>query len=483
LRPDFFITIIRGGNKMKSFIQDDFLLNTEAGKVLFHDYAKQMPIYDYHCHLNPKEIAENKKFKNMTEIWLYGDHYKWRAMRSMGIDENYITGSADDFEKFQIWAKTVPYTIGNPLYHWTHLELKKFFDVDLLLNEETSREIWEHCNTVLKQDSMSTQSIIKRSNVKMIGTTDDPIDSLQYHKDIKENPNIQTMVLPSFRPDKALNINLSGFKDYINQMAEVTNLNISTYDELLKALEMRIQYFHEAGCRISDHAFETLPYEETTLGEVSIIFAKGIKGVPVTKLEEDKYKTFTMMFMGRLFSSLGWTMQLHIGAVRNTRANMFEKLGPDTGYDSINDYHLAKPLNQLLNSLDKENSLPKTIIYSLNPIHNYVVASAAGNFQGGGVKGKVQFGSGWWFQDQKDAMRAQMKDLANIGLLSTFIGMLTDSRSFLSYTRHEYFRRILCELLGEWVESGEAPRDYQLLGNIVQDICFNNAASYFNVDL
>lgn len=466
---------------MNSFIHEDFLLKSEVGKVLYHDYAKQMPIFDYHCHLNPKEIAENKKYKNMAEIWLYGDHYKWRAMRSLGINEEFITGNADDFEKFKSWAKTVPYTIGNPLYHWTHLELKRYFDVDFLLNEDSCEEIWEHGNKVLQKDSMSTQGMIEKFNVKMIGTTDDPIDDLQHHKIIKDNPNIDAKVLPSFRPDKALNINLTSFKDYIDQLSEVTNTTITTYDDLLKSLEMRIKVFHEAGCRISDHAFVTLPFEETTLGEVSIIFSKGINGEPISKLEEDKYKTFTMIFMGKIFRSLGWTMQLHIGAVRNNRTNMFEKLGPDTGYDSINDYHLAKPLNQFLNALDKENMLPKTILYSLNPVHNYIVSSAAGNFQGDGVKGKIQFGSGWWFQDQKEAMRAQMKDLASIGLLSTFIGMLTDSRSFLSYPRHEYFRRILCQLLGEWVENGEVPKDYQLLGKIVQDICFNNAVNYFEI--
>lgn len=467
---------------MTSFIHEDFLLKSEAGKTLYHDYAKQMPIIDYHCHLSPKEIAVNKKFKNLAEIWLYGDHYKWRAMRSLGIDEEYITGSADDYEKFKVWAKTVPYTIGNPLYLWTHMELKRYFDVDILLNENTSLEVWEHCNKVLQRDSMSTQSIMKIFNVKMIGTTDDPIDSLLDHKLIRENPNIQTKVLPSFRPDKALNIKLPTFNSYIHQLAEATNINITTYEDLLKSLEMRVHVFHDTGCRISDHAFEALPYEEASLGEVSIIFSKGLNGEPISKLEEAKYQTFTMLFLGKLFSSLGWTMQLHMGAVRNNRSNMFEKLGPDTGYDSINDYHLAKPLNQFLNALDKEHQLPKTILYSLNPIHNYIVASAAGNFQGDGIKGKVQFGSGWWFQDQKEGMLSQLKDLANIGLLSTFIGMLTDSRSFLSYTRHEYFRRILCQLLGEWAENGEVPKDYSLLGKIVQDICYDNAAEYFGIN-
>ncbi|MBA4493491.1 glucuronate isomerase [Paenactinomyces guangxiensis] len=467
---------------MITFIHEDFLLNNETAKVLYHEYAKQLPIIDYHCHLNPQEIAENKQFRNLTEIWLNGDHYKWRAMRSFGIDEKFITGDSDDWERFRNWAKTVPYCLGNPLYHWTHLELKRYFDVDILLNEDTSKEIWEHCNKLLQQENYRSQKIIERSNVEVVSTTDEPVDDLAYHQLIRKNEKVKTKVLPAFRPDMALEINQPTFQEFIKKLSEAAGCEITTFEKFLEALEKRIHYFHDAGCRISDHGIEYLPYEECSYKEASAIFIKGKNGEPVSKLEEDKYKTFTLLFLGKLYHSLDWVMQLHIGAIRNNSKRWFKQLGPNTGYDSIRDFELAKPLNQFLNALDEQDQLPKTILYNLNPIHNYVVASACGNFQTNGGRGKVQFGAGWWFNDQKDGMLKQMTDLANVGLLSTFVGMVTDSRSFLSYTRHEYFRRILCDLIGRWVELGEVPRDYKLLGELVQNICYYNAKNYFEIN-
>lgn len=466
---------------MKPFINEDFMLPTEASRILYHDYAKEMPIYDYHCHLSPKEIAENKSFKNITEIWLYGDHYKWRAMRSLGIEEELISGSGSDYDKFKRWAKAVPNTIGNPLYHWTHLELKRFFNTDLLLSEDTSEEIWNHCNELLQSPGFTAQKLIEKSNVKVICTTDDPIDDLHYHKVIKEDVNFNTKVLPTFRPDKAVEITRPDFNAYIEKLSAVTEIEISSYENLLAAIDNRAHYFHEVGCRISDHGIQTLPFEPCTLVEAAAIFEKARTGQPISELEEMKYKTHSLLFLGRLYHSLGWTMQLHLGAIRNNNERMFAKLGPDTGFDSIHDFSLAKQLNGFFNELDKADELPKTIVYSLNPVHNYVIATACGNFQSGAGKGKIQFGSGWWFVDQKEGMLNQMKDLANLGLLSTFVGMLTDSRSFLSYTRHEYFRRVLCQLIGGWIDSGEAPADYKLLGSIVQDICYNNANQYFDI--
>ncbi|MBU9721007.1 MULTISPECIES: glucuronate isomerase [Bacillaceae] len=467
---------------MKPFIHDDFLLPNEASRTLYHGYAKDMPIYDYHCHLSPQEIAENKFFKNMTEIWLDGDHYKWRALRALGVEEKYITGDASDYDKFQQWAKTVPYTMGNPLYHWTHLELKRYFDTDILLSEETGDELWNHCNELLQKPEFSAQKIIEKSNVELIGTTDDPIDDLNYHKQIKNNENISCKVLPSFRPDMAVELAKPGFNEYVEKLANVSEVSINSYGDFLKAIEKRANYFHEVGCRISDHGLETLPYEPCTEKEAADIFSKARQGEAIAPVEEEKYKTHTLLFLGRLYHSLGWAMQLHVGPLRDNSERMFNKVGANTGFDSINDFNLAKQLNGFLNALDITNELPKTIIYSLNPNHNYVIATACGNFQGEGQKGKVQFGSGWWFNDQKDGMLRQMTDLSNLGLLSTFIGMLTDSRSFLSYTRHEYFRRLLCQLVGGWVEAGEAPRDYAFLGKMIQDICYNNAVNYFDVN-
>lgn len=468
---------------MKKFLDEDFLLDSGTAVKLYNDYAKDMPIFDYHCHLNSEEIYRDKKFNNITEAWLYGDHYKWRAMRADGVDEKYITGDAGDFEKFMAWAGTVPDTIGNPLYIWTHLELQRYFGIDDVLNEKTALKIWEETGLKLQRDDFSVRNLIKRSNVKVLCTTDDPLDSLEYHKKLEEDRSFDVKVLPAFRPDKALNINGESFRNWAGKLGEITNRSIADYDAFLSALEDRINYFHETGCRLSDHALLDVPFEDTTYEEVSFIFKRALNGEKLGRTDEDKYKTYTLCFLGKKYCERGWAMQLHIGALRNNNTKMFKKLGPDTGYDSIGDSNFAGSLSRLLNSMAVRDKLPKTILYDLNPRDNYVLASMIGNFQEGGIPGKLQLGSGWWFNDNKDGMIDQMKALYNCGLLSRFIGMLTDSRSFLSYTRHEYFRRVLCSLLGGWAENGEVPLDYDLLGKIVQDICFNNAKKYFGVEI
>jgi len=466
---------------MRNFMDEDFLLLNDTAVRLYHDYAKDMPIYDYHCHLNPKEIWENKQYNNITELWLYGDHYKWRAMRANGIEEKYITGDADDFEKFKKWASTVPYTIGNPLYHWTHLELQRYFGIYELLNEETAETIWNKANEMLKQEDFTPRGLIKKSNVKLVGTTDDPLDDLRYHEKIKTLDDFDTKVVPTFRPDKGLDINKDTFKDWVNRLEEIRGKEINSFEEYLDALEERINYFHERGCRLSDHSFEYVPYRQAHSEKLNEIFSKGRNQENISLEEEEAFKTAVMVFLGKQYAKLGWAMQLHIGAMRNNNTRMFRQLGPDTGFDSIHDHNIAYNLSRFLDALDVENALPRTILYTLNPKDNYVLAAMTGNFQGDGIPGKIQFGSAWWFNDQKDGMEEQMKVLANIGLLSRFIGMLTDSRSFLSYTRHEYFRRILCNIIGEWAENGEVPKDMDFLGKIVQDICFNNAKNYFQM--
>jgi len=468
---------------MKAFMDENFLLSNDTAVKLYHDYAKNMPIYDYHCHLSPKEIWENKKYENITQVWLYGDHYKWRLMRSNGIDEEYITGGASDYDKFKAWAKTVPYTIGNPLYHWTHLELRRFFGIYELLNEENVDIIWEKANAKLALDDFTPRGLIKQSNVKLICTTDDPLDSLEYHQKIKEIDDFDTTVLPAFRPDKGVEISKETFKDWVEKLAEIWGKSIDTYEDFLDALEARMDFFHSQGCRLSDHGLSYVPYREASFEEVDEIFKKALKGEQISLEEEEKYKTYTLRFFGQQYAKRGWAMQFHIQAMRNNNTRMFQKLGPDTGFDSINDYNIAYSLSRFMDSLEKEGSLPRTILYSLNPTDNYVLATMLGNFQGDGIPGKIQFGSAWWFNDQKDGMEEQMKCLANVGLLSRFIGMLTDSRSFLSYTRHEYFRRILCNIIGEWVENGEVPNDEELLKEIVQGICYNNAKDYFTMEL
>ena len=467
---------------MKAFMGENFLLSTDTAVELYHTYAKDMPIIDYHCHLSPKEIYENKRFKNITEAWLYGDHYKWRLMRANGISEECVTGNADDYEKFLAWAKTVPMTIGNPLYNWTHLELQRFFDVHELLNEKSAPEIWEKVNGLLQGENFAARDLIVKSNVNVICTTDDPIDSLEYHQLLQKDQDFNVSVYPSFRPDKGLAINLPGYLEWVNQLAKVSEQQIEDYETFLKALESRVRFFHEVGGRVSDHALDVIVYEEGTKEEVASIFANVLQGGEITKEEERKYRTYTLNFLGGLYAELGWTMQFHINALRNNNDRMFNVLGPDTGYDSMNDDGIAKPLVSILNAMEKENSLPKTILYSLNPNDNPIIASIINSFQDGKTPGKIQFGPAWWFNDSKEGMINQMKALANVGLFTRFLGMLTDSRSFLSYTRHEYFRRILCQLLGEWVENGEVPNDMELLGSIVQGISYDNANTYFGFE-
>jgi len=461
----------------------DFLLETETSKKLYHEYAKDMFIFDYHCHLSAQEIAENKSYKNITEIWLGGDHYKWRAMRGNGIAEEFISGNKSDKEKFMKWAETVPYLIGNPLYHWTHLELKEYFNIDETLSPKTAEKIWVKCNELLQQKEFSAKSLIEKSNVKGLCTTDDPIDDLKYHLEIANDKEFNVKVLPTFRPDKAINIDKESFLEWINSLEEVVGYKIDKYSLLLKALSERVDFFHEVGCRISDHGLDTIYFKEATKKEVEEIFLKGLSGQKLTQEEVEKYMTATLIFLGKEYSKRKWTMQIHLGAIRNNSKRMFRQLGADTGFDSIGDYNFAKELSQYLDSLDDTDELPQTILYSLNPRDNYTLATMLGNFQGGGKPGKIQLGSGWWFNDQRDGMVDQMKALANLGVLSRFIGMLTDSRSFLSYTRHEYFRRIMCNLIGQWVENGEYPEDFDMLETIVKGICYENAKDYFGIEL
>ncbi len=468
---------------MKQFMDENFMLNNETAIKLYDEYAKDMPIFDYHCHLSPKEIAENKKYKNITEIWLGGDHYKWRALRSDGVEEKYITGDENDKEKFLKWAQTMPNCIGNPLYHWTHLELKRFFGIDKLLSPETAEEIWETCNEKLQKDEFTARSLIKRSNVKALCTTDDPTDSLEYHIAIAKDESFDVKVLPTFRPDKSFNIEKDGFIEWMNKLSKTVGYDINEFSGLKKALTDRINFFHEVGCRLSDHALDPIVFAEGTEEEATAILQKVLKGEKLTELEIKKYKTQVMIHLGKEYARFGWVMQLHMGTIRNNSKRMMRLLGPDTGFDAIGDYSIAEALAAFLNELDETAELPKTILYTLNAKDNDVLATIMGCFQGGGIPGKIQFGSGWWFHDQKDGMIKQMVSLANLGLLSRFVGMLTDSRSFLSYTRHEYFRRILCNLLGQWVEDGEVPCDFELLGRVVKGICFNNAKEYFGVEL
>ncbi|WP_167612034.1 glucuronate isomerase [Maribellus sediminis] len=464
---------------MKAFMDKDFLLQTDVAKELYHNHAAKMPIFDYHCHINPKEIAEDKQFNNITEIWLYGDHYKWRGMRTNGVDERYITGDASDWEKFEKWAETVPNTLRNPLYHWTHLELKRFFGVEKLLSPETAKEIWDECNAKLQTPEYSCRGIIKMANVHTICTTDDPIDSLEYHRAIKAD-GFETKVLPAWRPDKAMAVeNTKAYNEYINKLEEAASMNISSFEDLMAALDNRHQFFHDNGCRLSDHGLETIIAEDYSAAEIEQVFAKIRGGADLDKAEIMKFQSAMLYEFGIMDHSRGWTQQFHIGALRNNNTRLFNKLGPDTGFDSIGDFEIARPLSKLLNRLDLEDRLSKTILYNLNPRDNELIATMIGNFQDGSVPGKMQFGSGWWFLDQKDGMEKQMNSLSALGLLSRFIGMLTDSRSFLSYTRHEYFRRTLCNLIGNDVENGEIPYDMNLLGNMVENISFNNAKEYF----
>ena len=465
---------------MKPFMDKDFLLQTETAKELYHNHAAKMPIFDYHCHINPKQIADDVRFENITQIWLYGDHYKWRAMRTNGVDERYCTGNATDREKFDKWAETVPNTLRNPLFHWTHLELKKFFGVEKVLSPKTADEIWEVCNAKLKSPGYSVRGIIKMANVHTICTTDDPVDTLEYHRQIKES-GFETHVLPAWRPDKAMAVeNTKTFNDYIDQLAIAAAMDIATFVDLMAALDKRHAFFHENGCRLSDHGLETAIAEDYTSAEIEAIFTKIRGGAALSQVEILKFKSAMLYEFGVMDHSRGWSQQFHIGALRNNNTRLFKKLGADVGFDSIGDFEIGRPLSKLLDRLDMENRLAKTVLYNLNPRDNELMGTMIGNFQDGSVPGKMQFGSGWWFLDQKDGMEKQINALSNLGLLSRFVGMLTDSRSFLSYTRHEYFRRTLCNILGNDVENGEIPKDMELLGQMVENICFNNAKNYFN---
>ncbi len=465
---------------MKTIIDKDFVLTNETAKKLYHEYAADLPIIDYHCHIIPQQIADDVQFENITQIWLYGDHYKWRAMRTNGIPENEITGDVSDWDKFNNWAKTVPYTLRNPLYHWTHLELKKPFGVETLLDGDSAKEIWDTCNAKLQTPEFSCKGLIKQANVEIICTTDDPIDSLEYHKKIKDS-GFETKVLPTWRADKTMAIdNLDDFNTYVNTLAEVAGVAIESYDDFLKAIQIRQDFFDEMGCKLSDHGLDRFFCDEYTIDEIKAIFTKARKGESLTTEEINKYKSAVLYKLAEMDHAKGWTQQFHIGAIRNNNTFMYNKLGADTGFDSIGDDLVARDMSKFLNSLATEEKLTKTILYNLNPSHNEVYATMLGNFQDGEIAGKIQWGSGWWFLDQKDGMEKQMNALSNLGLLSRFVGMLTDSRSFLSYSRHEYFRRILCNLLGEDVEKGLIPNDQKLLKEIVQGICYYNAKNYFN---
>lgn len=467
---------------MKAFLDENFLLESKVAEELYHDHAAKMPIIDYHCHLPPNEIAEDKKFKSITEIWLNGDHYKWRAMRTNGIDERFCTGDASDYEKFQKWAETVPFTIRNPLYHWTHMELKNPFGVHEVLNGTTAKAIYDKCNEQLQKDAFSVRNLLTHFNVKVICTTDDPVDDLAYHQKIQKD-GFSIKVLPTFRPDKILNTGDSKtFLGYLQQLSAVSNVEIKDYKTLLEAFKQRHDFFHENGCRLSDHGLEKMKAEDYTAQEVEAIFAKLLQGKSVSADEALKFQSAVLYDLALFDHEKGWTQQFHLGALRNNNARMMRLLGPDTGFDSIGDFSQAVPLAKFLDRLDSTDQLPKTILYNLNPRDNEVMATMAGNFNDGSTPGKIQYGSAWWFLDQKDGMEKQMNALSNLGLLSRFVGMLTDSRSFLSYSRHDYFRRILCNLLGKDVANGELPKDMNWLGQVVENICYNNANEYFQFE-
>lgn len=468
---------------MKAFMDEDFLLQTEVAKKLYHDYAAKMPVLDYHCHINPREIAEDRQFDNITQVWLGGDHYKWRFMRSCGVDEKYITGDASDKEKFMKWAECLGKAIGNPLYHWSHLELQRYFGFNGALSKKNAEEVWNLVNEKLAQSSMSVRNIIKQSNVTLICTTDDPIDSLEWHKKIAEDDTFDVTVLPAWRPDKAMNLEKPDYTDYISKLSEVSGVAIKTFEDLKKALVVRIEFFASMGCCVSDHALEYVMYEPATDAQIEAIFAKAMAKEAITRQEEMKFKTAFMTFVSGEYNKRNWVLQLHYGCKRDNNKPMFAKLGPDTGYDCINNYAPSAQTADFLNNLIEKDALPKTILYSLNPNDNQAIGTILGCFQNSDAVAKIQQGSAWWFNDHKTGMQDQMISLANLGNLSGFVGMLTDSRSFLSYTRHEYFRRILCNLFGNWVENGEFPEDYDILGEIVQNISYNNAVNYFGFDM
>jgi len=465
---------------MKPFLDQNFLLNSQTAIHLYRNYASKLPIIDYHCHLDAKDIALDRKFENITQIWLGGDHYKWRLMRSCGVEEKYITGDADDKEKFLMWANTLSKAIGNPLYHWSHLELKRYFDYKGVLNKNTAEEVWNLCNEKLAH--MSVRDIIKKSSVTHICTTDDPVDSLEWHRKIAEDSSFPVKVYPAWRPDKAMNIEKEDYLNYIDKLSDVSGISIDSFDTLLKALKERMKFFHSMNCRISDHGLEYVMYAPASEDTVNKIFAKKLKGEKLTEEEILQFKTAFLIAVGKMYRELGWVMQLHYGCKRDNNTKKFLEFGSDTGCDCINNYTPSSQLADFLNALSVNDQLPKTIIYSLNPTDNAVIDSIIGCFQDSSAVSKIQHGCAWWFNDHKTGIREHLTSLANLGYLAGFVGMLTDSRSFLSYTRHEYFRRILCDLLGSWVENGEYPQDYDTLGEIVSDISYYNAKNYFGFE-
>jgi glucuronate isomerase len=465
------------------FIHDDFLLHSDTARQLYHNYASGEPVLDYHSHLPPRDIATDRQFSDLSQIWLEGDHYKWRAMRANGVHERYCTGHASPYEKFLAWARTVPATLRNPLYHWTHLELKRYFGLSDLLNEQSARGIWDHANAMLATPEFSVQNIIRKFRIVGLCSTDDPCDDLTYHqKLIAFNPGFQ--LFPTFRPDQALSVNVpQKFNQWVDRLGAASDISVSSFQHFLSALKKRHDYFHANGARISDHGLPRCPANWSTESEAATVFAKARAGTVASADEQEGFASFLMMFFGRLDAEKGWTKQLHLGALRNNNSRLVSQLGPDTGFDSIGDWNQAAPLCSYLDRLDREGALPKIILYNLNPADNYVFATAIGNFQDGSIAGKVQLGSAWWFLDQKESIELQINALSNTGLLSRFIGMLTDSRSFMSFPRHEYFRRILCDLLGRDVERGELPNDIALLGGMVRNICFANAKQYLGLEL
>ena len=465
---------------MKKFMDKDFLLDTDSAKKLFHDFAENMPVCDYHCHLNPKEIFENKPPESITELWLSGDHYKWRAMRSCGVEERYCTGSATDREKFQKFAYALQYCIGNPLYHWAHIELQRYFGIDTPLNAKTADEIFDKANEAIRNGDFRPQSLIMKSNVRVVCTTDDPVDDLKYHKFLKDVQGFDCRVLPSFRPDRALNAHLDGFADYIRSLSDAADVEINSYKDVISALLKRADYFDSVGCKVSDQAFDYPPYSVASDDEIDEIFCRAMNGEKITPDECDKYRTPILLALGEKYYELGWAMEIHIGAMRNNNTLMFNKIGADTGFDSVGDCEIAQPLSRFLDALNVKGRLPKTILFNLNDKDNTVLATMLGNFQSSDADSKIQFGPAWWFLDTMDGMTNQMKTLGNLGVLGKFVGMETDSRSFTSYGRHEYFRRIMCALLGRWVEDGWYAYDEDILKEIVQGICYNNAIKYFN---
>ena len=467
---------------MKSFMDEEFLLSTETAKKLYHEYAEKMPILDYHCHIDPKEIYEDRKFDNITQVWLGGDHYKWRQMRSNGVEEKYITGDASDREKFQKWAETLEMAIGNPLYHWSHLELKRYFGYDGFLSGDTAEEVWNLCNEKL-QAGMSARKLIEMSNVTLVCTTDDPADTLEWHKKIAADPTFTVQVLPAWRPDKAMNLEKPDYTAYLEKLGAAAGMEIKSFADLVEALKKRMDYFASVGCTVSDHGLEYVMYAPVSEETVEQIFAKRLAGEKITKDEEHQFKTAFMVAMGKEYHKKNWVMQLHFGVKRDNNQKIFRELGADAGIDCISNYNPADQMADYLNALADTDELPKTILYSLNPIDNAAIGTIIGCFQDSSCIGKIQQGSGWWFNDNKTGMIEQMTSLANLGLLGNFIGMLTDSRSFLSYTRHEYFRRIMCNLIGGWVENGEYPADYKTLEKIVKGISYNNAVRYFGFNL